>query len=131
MAGISIPPGRLVLSRGTSEAVVGIESCIMAVGGVMDGTRGRAIKKLVKSLGDIGAKMARVEPGIDSSNTTVPRSINGSDIPDTSSKYWTARILGGYKITSRISNYFGTIENAPKYGGASESTVICTMTSIR
>lgn len=67
--------GRLVLRGGAGGAADGMESCTMVAGGIVDGTRGGAIREPSNALGDKGGEMRGVETGMDTSNMMVARSI--------------------------------------------------------
>lgn len=75
--------GRLVLKGGTGRAADSMCSCTVIERGIVDGTKGGAIREPAEELGDAGAETVGVEPGMDASNAMVSRTIKRSNIPDT------------------------------------------------
>lgn len=66
-------------------ATIGTGSCMVAVGGVNNRTRGRAISDPEDALGEGRDKIGGVKLGVKTSKAAYARSIRGSIIPDISS----------------------------------------------
>lgn len=134
-AGISITTGRLVFIWVIDGVAIGMGNCMVAARGVEDSTRGGAIKELADAWGDAGVETGGVEPAVDPRNEMVARSIKGSDVPDTSSRILDgkdkARMFSRGIDTSWISNFPNIDKIMQGWEGASRSTVVCTIASMR
>lgn len=86
----------------------------MAMRGILGSRRGRAIKELADALGDKGANLAGMDPGIHISSVIVARFIKVHDILETSSNTPystnTVRIIGRGNVASGIMNSPNTIK---------------------
>lgn len=97
--------------------------------------RAGVIRELFEALGDRGAEIVGIEPGIDARKTVVASFIREFDVLDTSSKILDSKYMAGMfskgKLTFGISKLSSTVKTTRGWGGALESTVICTMAFTR
>lgn len=78
--------GKQVRRVRTSEAVVSMGSCTVAARVAKDRTRGGVIRNPENVLGDTRGKIGGIDHSVDTGNTTITRSIQGSNVPDISSR---------------------------------------------
>lgn len=108
----------------------------MSVGRVKDSTRGGSIREPADVLVDTGERIKGVEPSVHASNATMAISIRGFNVPDISSRIANGRDKAGrfsddMDTIGTISYFPSSIKITQGWGGASRSTIIYTIASIR